>query len=64
MSGGALAGGDDLGAFLGGIGDVRPDLLDRLRVDQWPDDRARLEPVGDLLTGQGASCAALLSQPE
>jgi len=39
--------GDDLGAFFDGAGDVRLDLLDRLHVDQGPDHRARLEPVGD-----------------
>ncbi len=45
---GALAAGDDLGAFLDRIGDVRLDLLDRLHFDQRPDHRTRLEPVGDL----------------
>jgi|HubBroStandDraft_6_1064221.scaffolds.fasta_scaffold06721_7 hypothetical protein len=44
----ALAAGDDLGTLLYGVGDVRLDLLDRLHVDQWPDHRAGLEPVGDL----------------
>jgi hypothetical protein len=48
MGGGALDAGDDLGALLDGIGDVRLDLLDRLHVDQWPDHRTRLEPIGDL----------------
>src|SRR5438270_7670192 len=46
--GGPLAAGDHLGALLQGVGDVRLDLLDRLHVDQWPDHRAGLEPVGDL----------------
>jgi hypothetical protein len=45
---GALAAGNDLGALLDSIGDVRFDLLDRFHVDQGPDHRARLEPVGDL----------------
>ena len=44
----ALAAGDDLGALLDGVGDVRLDLLDRLHVDQRPDHRTGLEPVGDL----------------
>src|SRR6266446_6363377 len=46
--GGALAAGDDFGALLEGVGDVRLDLLDRLHVDQGPDHRTRLEPVSDL----------------
>jgi len=33
--------GDDLGARLDRVGDVRLDLLDRLCVDQWPDHRTR-----------------------
>src|SRR6202011_487889 len=45
---GALAAGDDLGALLDRVGDVRLDLLDRLHVDQGADHRTRLEPVGDL----------------
>jgi hypothetical protein len=45
---GALAASDNLGALLDGVGDVRLDLLDRLRVDQRADRRTRLEPVGDL----------------
>ena len=44
----ALAAGDDLGALLDGVGDVRLDLLDRLHVNQRADHRTRLEPVGDL----------------
>jgi hypothetical protein len=51
--GGALAAGDHLGALLQGVGNVRLDLLDRLHVDQRPDDRARLEPVGDLDRARG-----------
>ena len=47
-SGGTLAAGDDLGALLDGVDDVRLGLLDRLYVDEWPDHRARLEPVGHL----------------
>src|SRR5215469_14039474 len=35
--------GDDLGAFLDGVGDVRLDLFDRLRFDEWPDHCARIE---------------------
>jgi hypothetical protein len=46
--GGPLAAGDHLGALPDGVGDVRLDLFDRFHVDQWPDDRTRLEPVGDL----------------
>jgi hypothetical protein len=34
--------------FFHRAGDTRFDLLDRLHVDQWPYDRTRLEPVGDL----------------
>jgi hypothetical protein len=45
---GPLAAGHDLGALLDAIGDMRLDLFDRLHVDQWPNDRAPLEPVGDL----------------
>jgi hypothetical protein len=45
---GPLAAGDDFGAFLQGVGDVRLDLLDRLHVDQRPDHRTRLEAIGDL----------------
>jgi hypothetical protein len=45
---GPLAAGDDFGAFLQGVGDVRLDLLDRLHVDQRPDHRSRLEAIGDL----------------
>jgi hypothetical protein len=37
-----------MGALLDGVGDVRPDLLDRLHVDQWPDHRTRLDPICDL----------------
>jgi len=44
MGGGALAAGDDFGAFFDSVGDVRFDLLDRLHVDQRPDDRAQVEP--------------------
>jgi hypothetical protein len=44
----ALAAGDDLGALLNGVGDVRLDLLDRLHVNQRPDHGTRLKPVGDL----------------
>ena len=32
---------------------MRLDLLDRLHVDQWPDHRTRLEPVGDLYRPSG-----------
>jgi hypothetical protein len=46
--GGALAAGDHLGALFQRVGDVRLDLLDRLHVDQRPDHRTRLEPVGNL----------------
>src|SRR5258706_85649 len=45
---GALVADDDFGALLYGVGDVRLDFLDRLHVDQRPDHRTRLEPVGDL----------------
>jgi hypothetical protein len=45
---GPLAAGDDLGALLDGVGDVRLDLLHRLHVDQRADHRTRREPVGDL----------------
>jgi len=48
LTGGAIAAGDDFGALLQRVGNVRLDLLDRLHVDQWPDHRARLEPVRDL----------------
>jgi hypothetical protein len=48
MGGAALAAGDDLGALLDGVGDVRLGLLDRLHVDQRADHRTRLEPVGHL----------------
>jgi hypothetical protein len=44
----SLSAADDLGAFLHRIGDMCLDLLDRLHVDQRPDDRAWLEPVCDL----------------
>jgi hypothetical protein len=57
-SGGALAAGDNLGAFLDRIGDVRLDLLDRLHVDQRPDHRTRLEPVGDLYRARRSRRAA------
>jgi hypothetical protein len=40
LTGGALAAGDDPGALLDGVGDVRLDLLDRLHVDQRPDHRS------------------------
>jgi len=53
LIGGALAAGDDLGALLDGIGDVRLDLLDGLHVDQRADHGARLEPVGDLHRTRG-----------
>jgi hypothetical protein len=36
------------GAFPHRVGNMRRDLLDRLRVDQGPDHRARLEAVRDL----------------
>jgi hypothetical protein len=49
----ALAADDDFGALLQGVGDVGFDLLDRLHVDQGPDHRARLEPVGDLHRARG-----------
>jgi hypothetical protein len=48
LAGGALAAGDDLGTLFDRVGDVGLDLLDRLHVDQRPDHRTRLEPVGDL----------------
>src|SRR4029077_10707415 len=38
---GALAAGHHLGALLDRVGDVRLDLLDRLHVDQRPDDGTR-----------------------
>jgi len=53
MGGGAFAAGDDFGAFLDRVGDVRLDLLDRLPVNERPDHRTRLEPVGDLHRARG-----------
>jgi hypothetical protein len=46
--GAARAAGDDFGALLDGVGDMRLDLLDCLHIDQRPDHRAWLEAVGDL----------------
>jgi hypothetical protein len=49
----ALGAGDDLGAFFQSVGDMRLDLLDRLRVDQRADHRTRLEPGGELHRASG-----------
>src|SRR2546430_4327573 len=43
-----LAAGDNFGALLDGVGDVRLDLFYSLHVDQRADYRTRLEPPGDL----------------
>jgi hypothetical protein len=51
----AVATGHHLVPFFHRVGDMRFDLLDRLYVDQRPDHRARLEPVGDLHCSGGRS---------